>query len=253
MQDSIREIAVDIVCADGRRLPALVNFVLKRDAAGAPLLIRTTVFDASDRRRYEEELLAARDRARTERERTQRLQKLSGALAAAADTGAVAHAVGEELVSTFGADRTGFAVRDPDGQLRPVFLRGGGRVPAPGAGAAFDEGGERSGALARLRVGATHASGVMWMGFDEPRAFTPEERELLIACARQATVALDRARLFEEQRDVAQVLQQSMRVIAPPDDPRFGVATHFAPADEHLEVGGDWYDTFGVPGAASRS
>lgn len=63
MQDSVREIAVDIVCADGRRLPVLVNSVLKRDESGEPLLVRTTVFDATDRREYERELLRARTRA----------------------------------------------------------------------------------------------------------------------------------------------------------------------------------------------
>ncbi len=34
MQGAVREIALDIVCADGRRLPVLVNAVLKRDADG---------------------------------------------------------------------------------------------------------------------------------------------------------------------------------------------------------------------------
>ena len=57
MQDAVREIAGDVVRADGRRLPMLFNAVLKRDAEGEPLLIRITVFDARDRRRYEHELL----------------------------------------------------------------------------------------------------------------------------------------------------------------------------------------------------
>ena len=58
-----REIALDLVCADGRRLPVLVNAVLERDEAGSPLVIRTAVFDASHRRRYEEELLREKQRA----------------------------------------------------------------------------------------------------------------------------------------------------------------------------------------------
>jgi phosphoserine phosphatase RsbU/P len=62
MQGSVREIAVDIVRADGSRLPALINSVVRRDDAGRPRVIRTTVFDATDRRRYEQELLAARQR-----------------------------------------------------------------------------------------------------------------------------------------------------------------------------------------------
>ena len=64
MQGSAREIAVDLVRADGSRLPVLVNSVLRRDAEQQPLLIRTTVFDAVDRRSYERELLRARDRER---------------------------------------------------------------------------------------------------------------------------------------------------------------------------------------------
>jgi sigma-B regulation protein RsbU (phosphoserine phosphatase) len=63
MQGHVREIAVQLVCADGRRLPVLVNSVLKYDAAGTPQVVRTAVFDATERRSYEEELLAARRRA----------------------------------------------------------------------------------------------------------------------------------------------------------------------------------------------
>lgn len=63
MQGQVREIAVQLVCQDGRRLPVLVNSVLKYDAGGAPQVVRTAVFDATERRSYEEELLAARRRA----------------------------------------------------------------------------------------------------------------------------------------------------------------------------------------------
>jgi sigma-B regulation protein RsbU (phosphoserine phosphatase) len=63
MQGSAREIALDLVCADGRRLPVLVNSVLERDTSGTPTLVRTAVFDASQRREYERELLRAKQRA----------------------------------------------------------------------------------------------------------------------------------------------------------------------------------------------
>ncbi|MCA1681074.1 MAG: SpoIIE family protein phosphatase [Actinobacteria bacterium] len=62
VQGSVREIAVEILRADGSRLPALVNSVLRRDAAGRPQVVRTTVSAAADRRRYEEELRLARRR-----------------------------------------------------------------------------------------------------------------------------------------------------------------------------------------------
>jgi signal transduction histidine kinase len=63
MQGSVREIAVEVVRADGRRLPALINSVMRRDEAGQPRVVRTTVFDATDRKEYERELLRARQKA----------------------------------------------------------------------------------------------------------------------------------------------------------------------------------------------
>jgi PAS domain S-box-containing protein len=63
MQGEVREIAVEMVCGDGGRLPVLINSVLKRDAAGTPLLARTTVFNATDRKAYERELVRERQRA----------------------------------------------------------------------------------------------------------------------------------------------------------------------------------------------
>jgi PAS domain S-box-containing protein len=60
MQGWVREIAIDIKRADGSVLPALVNSVLRLDDAGVPQVVRTTVFDATDRRLYERQLLEAR-------------------------------------------------------------------------------------------------------------------------------------------------------------------------------------------------
>jgi sigma-B regulation protein RsbU (phosphoserine phosphatase) len=60
MQGTVREIAVDLVCAEGRSVPVLMNSVLKSNAAGVPVLSRTTVFDATERRSYERELLRAK-------------------------------------------------------------------------------------------------------------------------------------------------------------------------------------------------
>lgn len=54
------EIAFDIVCKDGRILPTLVNAVQLRDAAGRPTFLRLTIFNATERRRYEQELLFAK-------------------------------------------------------------------------------------------------------------------------------------------------------------------------------------------------
>jgi len=63
MHGSARQIALDLVRADGTRLPALINAVLERDEAGQPVVVRVAVFDATERRKYERELLLAKERA----------------------------------------------------------------------------------------------------------------------------------------------------------------------------------------------
>ncbi|ROQ70294.1 sigma-B regulation protein RsbU (phosphoserine phosphatase) [Streptomyces sp. 840.1] len=73
LQGEISGIALELKAADGRRLPVLVTSTVKTGSDGQPLLIRTTVFDARDRRSYEEELLRARRESERERERLQQL------------------------------------------------------------------------------------------------------------------------------------------------------------------------------------
>ncbi|MFD6466504.1 PP2C family protein-serine/threonine phosphatase [Streptomyces goshikiensis] len=63
MQGELGGVALEIRKADGVRMPVLVSSVVKHGATGEPLLIRTTFFDARDRRAYEEELLRARKAA----------------------------------------------------------------------------------------------------------------------------------------------------------------------------------------------
>jgi sigma-B regulation protein RsbU (phosphoserine phosphatase) len=63
MQGEISGIALEMQQADGGRIPVLVSSVVKHGSTGEPLLIRTTVFDARDRRAYEEELLRGRKAA----------------------------------------------------------------------------------------------------------------------------------------------------------------------------------------------
>ncbi|HWI22940.1 MAG TPA: SpoIIE family protein phosphatase [Baekduia sp.] len=62
MQGFAREIALEIVRFDGSRMPALINSLVRRDSTGAPARIRTVVFDATERRLYESELITAQQR-----------------------------------------------------------------------------------------------------------------------------------------------------------------------------------------------
>lgn len=73
MQGEVSGVALEFRAADGGRLSVLVTSIVKNGSDGQPLLIRTTVVDARDRRAYETELLRARRQAEQERERLQRL------------------------------------------------------------------------------------------------------------------------------------------------------------------------------------
>lgn len=63
MQGEVSELALDVRRADGAILPVLANAVLRGASAEAPDGYRLTIFNATERRRYERELLEARRRA----------------------------------------------------------------------------------------------------------------------------------------------------------------------------------------------
>lgn len=69
MQGDVSGVTVEMLTRDGGRLPVLITSTIKNDDTGKPLLIRTTVFDARERRAYEKGLLYARQDADRERDR----------------------------------------------------------------------------------------------------------------------------------------------------------------------------------------
>lgn len=56
-------VMLEVLRANGERLPVLANTVVRLDASNVPLLVRMTAFDATERRRYERGLLEARNKA----------------------------------------------------------------------------------------------------------------------------------------------------------------------------------------------
>lgn len=73
MRGEFSGITVDLVAADDSRIPVFVTANVKKSADGEPVALRITVQEARERRSYERELLQARRRADTERERAQLL------------------------------------------------------------------------------------------------------------------------------------------------------------------------------------
>ncbi|MEZ0170893.1 ATP-binding protein [Microvirga sp. TS319] len=75
MQGFVNEIAFDLIGANGRQLPLLANTVQRLDANGKPVVHRITLFNATDRRTYERELLLARQKAEQATEELKRLNE----------------------------------------------------------------------------------------------------------------------------------------------------------------------------------
>jgi len=66
LKGQVAEIALDLVGADGSKIPVIVNATEKRGDNGEHVLTRMTLFKAVDRRSYERNLLAAREAAEAE-------------------------------------------------------------------------------------------------------------------------------------------------------------------------------------------
>ncbi len=66
MQGHVHEIALDLLNADGEKMPAIGNASEKRSADGHHLFTRLTLFRAVDRRSYERNLVGARQKAEAE-------------------------------------------------------------------------------------------------------------------------------------------------------------------------------------------
>lgn len=64
MQGFFNEFAIEMVTAAGEPMQMICNALEGRDAAGKPLFTRFALLKATDRRRYEQELLAAREAAK---------------------------------------------------------------------------------------------------------------------------------------------------------------------------------------------
>ena len=77
-------------------------------------------------------------------------------------------------------------------------------------------------------------------------SFSADEQALLADIASRAGLALDNARLYADQRNVAEALQRSL-LTEPPQSERLQIAVRYQPAAEAAQVGGDWYDAFVQP------
>ncbi|MFT7840353.1 SpoIIE family protein phosphatase [Saccharothrix sp. BKS2] len=85
---------------------------------------------------------------------------------------------------------------------------------------------------------------VIWVDLGENRPFSAEDRTLLVLLAGHLGQGLHRVHQIDQQRETALALQHA--ILGPPHL-HDGFAVRYEPATRPLRVGGDWYDTIGLP------
>jgi serine phosphatase RsbU (regulator of sigma subunit)/anti-sigma regulatory factor (Ser/Thr protein kinase) len=100
--------------------------------------------------------------------------------------------------------------------------------------------------------------GSLTVSWVEPRTFTDDERELLLAFAAQCAQALQRIQAREVEREatmssrlLSESLQRSL-LTEPAQPPGMRIAVRYRPATREAYVGGDWYDAFPLPGEGTQ-
>jgi serine phosphatase RsbU (regulator of sigma subunit) len=86
--------------------------------------------------------------------------------------------------------------------------------------------------------------GALTFGWRRDHAFAELEIDLARQIARRVALALDNARLYDVQRDIAHTLQQSLLPGTLPQPPGIEIAARYRPSGEGAEVGGDFYDAW---------
>jgi serine phosphatase RsbU (regulator of sigma subunit)/integral membrane sensor domain MASE1 len=208
--------------------------------------------------------IAERERARSvsrheaaERRRVEALQKVTAGLAIAATTDAIAEVLVRSGIGLL-ADSGAVGVIDREsGRLR-VRTTAGHAVadlplddPSPLATAARRHAPVRGWSPEALAVPARAAGttfGALEFRFTDGQAIDEDVTAMSRTLAELMAPALHRARLYEEEREAAHQLQQAFLPAVPDELPGAQLAGCYRPADQHHDIGGDWYDAFPLPG-----
>ena len=106
--------------------------------------------------------------------------------------------------------------------------------------------GVRSNASVPMTVRGQRLGVITLSTAESGRILGPEQVRILEELGRRAAVAIDTARLHEQRSAIARTLQQSLLPPLLPEIPGIDAAALYRAAGEGNEVGGDFYDLFGV-------
>ncbi|WP_172381421.1 SpoIIE family protein phosphatase [Streptomyces sp. MNP-20] len=90
--------------------------------------------------------------------------------------------------------------------------------------------------------------GALGLLYQDRTGFTDEERNVIVALGSSIAQSLQRAMFYEQEKDLAQGLQQAMLPRTIPGVPGADIAVRYRSAALGRDVGGDWYDVIPLPG-----
>jgi anti-sigma regulatory factor (Ser/Thr protein kinase)/GAF domain-containing protein len=267
----------------GRRGPAAVLHLLFDGVNEFPAEERTFLGDVATRCGLALERASLYDEQRRDAVRAQRLQEAFAAMAAAGTPAEIAQIALQDAVPAFSARAGSLALVDEEGsdELRLLAFEGsesrtaegwdvlplGADLPGtdavrqrtaiylgdratiaeryPDQMALSEKVGDQAWAALPLMVG-TRAIGLLFVNFPTPQAFDAPQRLALESMADRTASAIGRARRSAHEHDVAVTLQHSLLPVVR-DRPSVRIATRYEAGARGLDVGGDWYDSIGLP------
>ena len=112
-----------------------------------------------------------------------------------------------------------------------------------------DRAGERAWAILPL-LGSSGRLGALRFAYAVEQHFDEESRRFLRAVAQQCAVAVERARLFEQERTATATLTVGLLPSRLPGIAGLELGARSIQGSPDHRVGGDWYDAFALPGGA---
>lgn len=90
--------------------------------------------------------------------------------------------------------------------------------------------------------GLEEGNAIVVLGEKEDGSFTERDEAVLLKLSQTCSIAIERARLYERQRHIAETLQRALLPDRLPQVPGLALASRYLPGGAGENVGGDWYD-----------
>lgn len=206
-----------------------------------------SALDISDRKQFEDDLARMADMEAEQRRRAEALLDLARPLAGMAAVDDILHHLAGRGAGAVGADIANVAYTGTDGAME--LLRSPDPTTAPSLADALSTGEPQSrhdaGGWTVAAMPISGGRAAVAFAWSRPIELSSQLWSTVGIIGQLAGQALDRATLYERERQVADQLQRALLPHALPDIDGLDVAARYVAGQAGMDVGGDWYDVTG--------